>query len=77
MVLLYFLSASTIQTPQHSKREGTYWEEEETCPKASPLTLTSITKGQKNIGKEKKVEIEEEEEDEREEQVRLESPTQE
>ena len=29
------------------------WEEEETCPKASPLTLTRITKGPKNGGKEK------------------------
>ena len=29
------------------------WEEEETCPKFSPLTLTGITKGLKNRGKEK------------------------
>ena len=33
-----------------------YWEEEETCPKASPLTLTRITKGPKNRGKEIEVE---------------------
>ena len=25
-----------------------YWEEEETCPRTSPLTLTRITKGPKN-----------------------------
>ena len=29
------------------------WEEEETCPKSSPLTLTGIIKGPKNRGKEK------------------------
>ena len=33
------------------------WEEEETCPKTSPLTLTGIIKGPKNRGKEKEVEI--------------------
>ena len=131
MVLLYFLSASTIQTPQHNKREESYnlyailkgykfnvgrtveksiWsyfrirfrglvpylatitrlyilggvegaeKEEETCLKSSPLTLTRITKGPKNRGKEKEVEIEEEEEeeegDEKEEHVQLESPAQ-
>ena len=51
------------------------WEEEETCPKASPLTLTGVTKGPKNRGKEKEIEIEEEEGDEREiELAQLESP---
>ena len=29
------------------------WEEEETCPKSSPLTLIGIIKGPKNRGKEK------------------------
>ena len=38
------------------------WEEEDTCSRASPLTLTGITKGPKNKGKEKEVETEEEEE---------------
>ena len=33
------------------------WEEEETCPKTSPLTLTRIIKGPKNSGKEKYAEI--------------------
>ena len=32
------------------------WEEEETCPKASPLTLTGIIKGPKNRGNTKEVE---------------------
>ena len=51
------------------------WEDEETCPRASPLTLTRITKGLKNRGKETGVETEEEEEgDDREnEQIQLES----
>ena len=40
-----------------------YWEEEETCPKTSPLTLTGIIKGPKNRGKEKEAEIEREERD--------------
>ena len=54
------------------------WEEKETCPKFSPLTLTGITKGPKNIGKEKEVEAEKKEGDNREiEQVQVESPTQE
>ena len=54
------------------------WEKEETCPKVSPLTLTRITKGPKNRGKEKEVEVEKEEGDTREiEQVQFESPTQE
>ena len=53
-------------------------EEEETCPRASPLTLIGITKGPKNKGKEIEVETEEEEGDDRQnEQVQLESPTQE
>ena len=42
------------------------WEEEETCPRASPLMLTGVTKGPKNRGKEKEVETEEEEGDEKE-----------
>ena len=42
------------------------WEEEETCPRASPLTLTRVTKGRKNKDKEREIEKEEEEEDERE-----------
>ena len=42
------------------------WEEEETCPKAFPLTLIGITKGSKNRGKETEVEAEEEERDDRE-----------
>ena len=54
------------------------WEDEETCPRASPLTLTGITKGLKNKAKETKVETEEEEGDDREnEQVQLESLAQE
>ena len=32
------------------------WEEEETCPKVSPLTLTGVIKGPKNRGKEKEIE---------------------
>ena len=32
------------------------WEEEETCPKASPLTLTGVKKGLKNRGMEKEIE---------------------
>ena len=41
------------------------WENEETCPKASLLTLIRVTKGPKNIGKEKELETKEEEGDER------------
>ena len=41
------------------------WEEEETCPKASPLTLTGVTKGPKNRGKEREVEAEKGEGDDR------------
>ena len=36
------------------------WGKEETYPKASPLTLTGVTKGPKNIRKDKEIEIEEE-----------------
>ena len=39
------------------------WEEEETCPKASPLTLTGITKGPKNKSKEREAEVVREEEE--------------
>ena len=42
------------------------WEEEGTCPKVSPLTLIGITKGPKNRGKEKEVEVEKEKGDTRE-----------
>ena len=41
------------------------WENKETCPKASPLTLTGVTKGPNNKGKEKEIETKEEEGDER------------
>ena len=44
------------------------WEEEETYPKASPLTLTGVTKGLKNRDKEKEVETEEEEKEKEEEE---------
>ena len=36
------------------------WGKEETYPRASPLTLTGVTKGPKNRGKEKEIEVEEE-----------------
>ena len=36
------------------------WGKEETYPRASPLTLTGVTKGPKNRGKEKELEVEEE-----------------
>ena len=36
------------------------WEEEETCPKTSPLTLTGVIKGPKNRGKVKETEAERE-----------------
>ena len=50
------------------------WEEKETCPKSSPLTLMGITKGLKNKVKETEVETKKEEGDDREnEQVHLES----
>ena len=38
------------------------WGTEETYPSASPLTLTGVTKGPKNIGKGKEKEVEEEKE---------------
>ena len=38
------------------------WEEEERCPKISPLTLTGITRALSNKGKKKLQEVEEEEE---------------
>ena len=41
------------------------WEKEETYPRASPLTLTKVTKGPKNRGSEKKIEVEEERGNER------------
>ena len=58
------------------------WKEignkKKTCPRAPPLTLTGITKGPKNKGKEKEVETEEEEGDDKgNEQVHLESSVQE
>ena len=54
------------------------WEEEKTCPKVFPLTLIGITKGPKNRGKKKEVEVEKYEGDTREiEQVQFESPAQE
>ena len=34
------------------------WDEEETCPKASPLTLTGVTKGPKNKRQNGMVEVE-------------------
>ena len=53
-------------------------ENEETCPKASPLTLTIETKDPKNRGKKKEMETKEEEGDERDnEPVQWESPPQE
>ena len=39
------------------------WEEEENCPRTSPLTLTPITKGLKNRGKGRQVEAVREEEE--------------
>ena len=36
------------------------WGKEETYPRASPLTLTGVTKGPKNRGTEKEIEAEEE-----------------
>ena len=62
----------------YPRRCGRRLGRKETCPRASPLILTSITKGPKNRGKETKVETEEEEEDDRKnEQVQLESLAQE
>ena len=34
------------------------WDEEETCPKVSPLTLTGVTKGPRNQKKQRMVEVE-------------------
>ena len=34
------------------------WDEEETCPKASPLTLTGVTKGPRNKRQKGVVEVE-------------------
>ena len=47
--------------------EGVYeeWGKEETYPRASPLTLTRVTKGPKNRGKEKEIEVEKERGEER------------
>ena len=54
------------------------WEEEETCPRVSPLTLMGITKGPKNRSRETEIETEEEEWDNREnKKVLLESIAQE
>ena len=39
------------------------WGEEETCPKTSPLTVTGITKGPKNRGREREAEVAREEEE--------------
>ena len=50
------------------------WEEEETFPKASPLTLTRVTKGSKKRGKEKEIKIEEEGDEREIEPTQLESP---
>ena len=36
------------------------WDKEETCPKASPLTLTSVTKGPRNKKQKEIVELEDE-----------------
>ena len=53
-------------------------EEKETCPRAFPLTLTGITKGPKNKGKEKEVETKEEAGDGKgNKHAHLESPIQE
>ena len=52
------------------------WEEEETCPKTSPLTLTGVIKEPNNIDKEKEVETERKEEDNREVvQIRFDNAT--
>ena len=39
------------------------WEEEENCPRTSPLTLTGITKGPKNRGRERATKAAREEEE--------------
>ena len=50
------------------------WEEEETCPKVSPLTLTGVTKGPKNRKRKEMeiVEVAEEPEEEEHEQLGME-----
>ena len=40
------------------------WDEEETCPKASPLTLTGVTKGPRNKNQKGMVELEAEPDEE-------------
>ena len=50
------------------------WEKEENCPRTSPLTLTGITKGPKNRGREREAEIERENRDDVEiHQIQIES----
>ena len=39
------------------------WEEEENCPRTSPLTLAGITKGLKNRGRVREAEVAREEEE--------------
>ena len=39
------------------------WEEEETCPRTSPLIVTGITKGPKNRGREREAEVPREKEE--------------
>ena len=39
------------------------WEEEETCPRTSPLTRIEITKGLKNRGREREAEVARDEEE--------------
>ena len=54
------------------------WEEEETCPRTSPLTLIGITKGPKNRGTKKEDEVAREEEKNIEiNQIQIDSATQE
>ena len=53
------------------------WEEEENCPRTSPLTLTGITKGLKNSGRGREVEIERDDRDDVEiYQIQIESEAQ-
>ena len=53
------------------------WGKEETYPRASPLTLIGVTKGPKNRGNGKEIEVEEERENERfNEPAQWESPPQ-
>ena len=54
------------------------WEEEETCPRTSPLTLTGITKGPKNRGMEREAEVVREKEENIEiNQIQIDSAAQE